>query len=174
MINISLSFLNFLEGKMNILRRIRAFLKLNNKTKLLFIEAFINLGKARYLKSIPFSKVAPSLGKEMKETTFSPVTSNNEDIANISKAIHIMSRYTFWESQCLVRAIAGMKMLEKRKIESTLYLGTAKDENGQLIAHAWLRSGSLYISGAEVMNQFTIVAKFAKEIGPNKLGRKGV
>ena len=52
-----------------------------------------------------------------------------------------MSRYTFWESQCLVKAIAGMKMLEKRNIESTLYLGTAKDEKGELIAHAWLRSG---------------------------------
>ena len=52
-----------------------------------------------------------------------------------------MSKYTFWESQCLVKAIAGMKMLERRQIESTLYLGTAKDELGKLIAHAWLRSG---------------------------------
>lgn len=159
---------------MNILRGIHAFLRLNNKTKLLFIEAFINLGMARYLKSIPFSKVAPSLGEQMKETSLSPITSNKEDIANISKAIRIMSRYTLWESQCLVKAIAGMRMLEKRKIESTLYLGTAKDENGELIAHAWLRSGSIYISGAEVMDRFTVVAKFAKEIRPNKLDKKGV
>ena len=62
-----------------------------------------------------------------------------------------MSRYTFWESQCLVKAIAAMKMLERRQIESTLYLGTAKDENGKLIAHAWLRSGPFYITGAEGM-----------------------
>ena len=68
------------------------------------------------------------------------------------------------ESECLVKAIAGMKMLEKRNIESTLYLGTAKDENGELIAHAWLRSGPFYISGAEVMERFTVVAKFAKEM----------
>ena len=68
-------------------------------------------------------------------------------LSNISQAIHIMSRYTFWESQCLVKAIAAMKMLERRQIESTLYLGTAKDENGKLIAHAWLRSGPFYING---------------------------
>ena len=43
-----------------------------------------------------------------------------------------MSRYTFWESQCLVKAIAGMKMLERRHIESTLYLGTAKDETWEI------------------------------------------
>lgn len=56
-----------------------------------------------------------------------------------------MSRYTFWESQCLVKAIAGMKNARKRHIESTLYLGTAKDNHGELIAHAWLRSGSFML-----------------------------
>ena len=80
-----------------------------------------------------------------------------------------MSRHTLWESQCLVKAIAGMKMLEKRNIESTLYLGMAKDEKGKLIAHAWLRSGAIYVSGAEVMERFTVVAKFAKEPSGNKL-----
>jgi hypothetical protein len=148
---------------MNVLRKVQTFLKLNMKTKLLLIEAFIHLGRARYLKSIPFSKVVPSLGEQMKETSFTQNSSNKEDLASISQAIHIMSRYTFWESECLVKAIAGMKMLEKRNIESTLYLGTAKDKNEELIAHAWLRSGPFYISGAEVMERFTVVAKFAKE-----------
>ena len=74
-----------------------------------------------------------------------------------------MSRHTFWESQCLVKAIAAMKMLERRQIESTLYLGTAKDENGNLIAHAWLRSGPFYITGVEAMEKFTVVSKFAKK-----------
>lgn len=143
------------------------------KMKLLLIESFCHLGRARYLKSIPFSKVAPSLGKQMKETTFTLNASNKEELACISKAIDIASHYTFWESQCLVKAIAGMKMLEKRKIESTLYLGTAKDEKGELIAHAWLRSGPFYISGAEVMGRFTTVAKFAKEIGGNELEKDG-
>lgn len=152
---------------MKILIKAQTFLKLNRKTKLLLIEAFIQLGWARYLKSIPFSKVVPNLGEQMKETSFTLVTSNKENLASVSKAIQIMSGYTFWESQCLVKAIAGMKMLEKRNIESTLYLGTAKDDNGDLIAHAWLRSGPIYISGAEVMERFTVVAKFAKEPNPN-------
>ncbi|MFE4706036.1 lasso peptide biosynthesis B2 protein [Peribacillus simplex] len=153
---------------MNVLRKVRSFIKLNMETKLLLIEAFIYLGRARFLKGMPFSKVAPLLGDQMKETSSNPDFFNREVLASISKAIHIMSNYTFWESQCLVKAIASMKMLEKRKIESTLYLGTAKDENGELIAHAWLRSGSFYISGAEGMERFTVVAKFAKRISINK------
>ncbi|MBW7458870.1 lasso peptide biosynthesis B2 protein, partial [Paenibacillus sepulcri] len=76
--------------------------------------------------------------------------------------INTVSRHTPWESKCLVRAIAGMKMLERRRIDSTLYMGTAKDKTGQLIAHAWLRSGPVYITGAEVMNRFIVVQKFAK------------
>ena len=39
--------------------------------KLIIIEAFILLGRARILKAIPFAKVAPSLGKHMEETSFS-------------------------------------------------------------------------------------------------------
>lgn len=157
---------------MEIVKKVQAFSKLNRKTKLLLIEAFIQLGWARYLKSIPFSKVAPTLGKHMKETSYSLVSSNNENLASISRAIQIMSGYTFWESQCLVKAIAAMNMLEKRNIECTLYLGTAKDDSGDLIAHAWLRSGPFYISGSEVMERFTIVAKFAKEHNFNNLQKE--
>lgn len=147
---------------MNIIKKAQTFLRLNFKTKLLFIEAFFHLGKARYLKSLSFSKVAPTLGEQMKESSYDLNAANKETLANISRAINIMSRYTIWESQCLVKAIAGMKMLEKRKIDSTLYLGTAKDENGGLIAHAWLRSGPFYITGFEVMDRFTVVSKFSK------------
>jgi hypothetical protein len=150
---------------MNIVKKAQTFLRLNFKTKLLYIEAFLHLGRARYLKSISFSKVAPTLGEQMKESSYELIAADKEILANVSRAINIMSRYTIWESQCLVKAMAAMKMLEKRKIDSTLYLGTAKDENGGLIAHAWLRSGPFYITGAEVMNRFTVVSKFSKKNG---------
>lgn len=146
------------------IRKIKIFFSLDIPTMFLLIEAYFYLLWARILKLVPFSKVAPSLGTQMEETTFIPNQSNKATLRKISQAIQIMSRYTFWESQCLVKAIAGMKMLEKRRIESTLYLGTAKDENGKLIAHAWLRSGPFYISGLEGMEKFTIVSKFAKKL----------
>lgn len=147
---------------MKVVLKLKTFLKLDQKKKLMLIEAFLFLGWARILKILPFSKVAPSLGFLMKETSKKYHESNEDQIKNISNAIHIMSKYTLWESQCLVKAFAGMKMLEKRGIDSTLYLGTARDEKGKMIAHAWLRSGHLYISGAEGMENFTVVTMFAK------------
>ncbi|HDR7950441.1 TPA: lasso peptide biosynthesis B2 protein [Bacillus toyonensis] len=154
---------------MNIVKRLRVFLLLNMETKLLFLEAFIFLGWARVLKSITFSKVAPSLGDYMNETSVAQIQQHEDTLKEVSEAISIMSRYTFWESQCLVKAIAGMKMLQKRDIESTLYLGTAKDNSGELIAHAWLRSGSFYVTGSEGMEKFTVVGSFAKRLSENTI-----
>ncbi|MFE7060533.1 lasso peptide biosynthesis B2 protein [Sutcliffiella sp. NPDC057660] len=148
------------------MRKLKLLLEADWYTRRLLVESYLHLAWARYLKSVPFATVAPSLGTNMCETTFErPPLGDQKVLAAVSQAVHIMSKYTFWESQCLVKAMAAMKMLEKRNIESTLYLGTAKDENGKLIAHAWLRSGPFYITGAEVMNQFTVVGKFAKTMG---------
>jgi hypothetical protein len=149
---------------MTVLKRLRIFMILDMNKKLLLVETFILLGWARILKSVSFSKVTPSLGTYMKETTLNFNESNIKILKDVSEAVNIMSRYTFWESMCLVKAIAAMKMLERRKIASTIYFGTAKDETGKFIAHAWLRSGPFYITGAEGMDQFVIVSKFAKEI----------
>jgi len=137
----------------------------------LILEAFLYLGWARILKALPFSRVAPSLGNRMEETTYQRDKGNEEVMIQISRAIHIVSRHTWWESKCLVMAIAGMKMLERRKIESTLYLGTSKNGSGKMTAHAWLRSGKLYLTGADVMNQYTVVATFGKSMHSNESQR---
>jgi hypothetical protein len=155
---------------MNIGTKVRRFFLLDRKTKLLFLEAFIYLGWARLVICLPFSKIAPSLGACMHETSYTLSQTNKALLDHVSHAISVVSRHTFWESKCLVRAIAGMKMLERRHIESTLYLGTCKDETGKMIAHAWLRSGPCYITGADVMDGFTVVGKFAKTISEDRTG----
>lgn len=149
---------------MGIVNKVRSFFSLDANTMLLFLEAYMYLGWARVLLFIPFSRVAPSLGTQMEETTNHQNLLNNVTLGRVHDAIQIMSRHTFWESKCLVRAIAALKMLEKRQIESTLYLGTGRDESGKMAAHAWLRSGPFYITGADGMERYAVVGKFAKYI----------
>lgn len=147
------------------IRRVKVLFSLEAKSILLLMEAFVYLGWARLKMCLPFAKLASWLGEPRQETAFAPLSSELATVRRVSEAIHLMSRYTPWESKCIVRAIAGMKMLERRGIESTLYLGTSKeDNNGALSAHAWLRSGSYYITGADVMKQYTVVAVFAKKM----------
>ena len=144
---------------MSLIKKGITFLKY--KDKMILMEAYLLLAWARYKKTTQFSKMAPALGNHMHETK-QELTTNQKAIAKkISSALYLMSQYAFWESECLVKAIAGMKMLERRGIESTLYLGTAKDETG-LVAHAWLRSGNYIVSGKDGNHKFTVVATFAK------------
>lgn len=152
------------------MQKVKIFFSFDTKMKSLLIEAFFLLAWARILKFFPFVKISQSFGERMNETTFHLNDQNIIIIRNISMAVNTMCRYTFWESKCLVKAIAAMKMLERRKIESTLYLGTGKDQNGKFIAHAWLRSGPFYISGYEGMENFTVVATFAKKISESLQG----
>ncbi|MCD7033163.1 lasso peptide biosynthesis B2 protein [Metabacillus sp. GX 13764] len=130
--------------------------------KILF-EAYIYLAWGRLLKMMKFSKVVPMLGVHMAETSEQASAEHREWVSKISFAIDCMSRYTFWESMCLVKGIAAVKMLERRKIESTLYLGTAKDSTGNMIAHAWVRSGTQYVTGKEEMKKFTVISTFANK-----------
>lgn len=143
--------------------KIIAFWRMPNKEKLIFIEAFIFLGWSRILKNIPFKKLAPLLGTHMSELPYENNLAVRDDLRAVSSAINIMSKYTFWESQCLVKAIAAMKMLNRRGIGTTLYLGISKDKDGKMIAHAWLRNGTYYISGYEEMRNFTVVSMFSTE-----------
>lgn len=147
------------------MRKLRILFSLDRRTLLLFAEAFGQLGLAKLQLLRPFAKVAESLGDKREET---PRDCGRDELATlkrISSAIGVMSRYTPWDSKCLVQAVAGMRMLERRRISSTLYLGTSKDEQGKLIAHAWLRSGPLYVSGGEVRKQFVVVEMFARKAG---------
>ena len=134
----------------------------------MYVEAYYSLGVARIQKGLPFSRVAPTLGYKMEETPLTYVPAHTEILQSISKSLETMSRYTFWESKCLVMAIAGMRMLERRGIESTLYMATKRDQEGKMKAHAWLRSGLYFVTGANGKEGYTVVGTFAKRMGDQK------
>jgi hypothetical protein len=152
---------------MKLTGKIKAFSSFDIKMRFMMVEAYILLGRARILKSQPFSKLVHILGEATEETVDTIDESDKEILRRVSFSVNLISKYTLWESMCLVKAIAASKMLEKRGIESTLYLGTAKDETGKMIAHAWLRSGPYYITGAEGKDKFTVVGRYAKKIRRN-------
>lgn len=150
---------------MRFYKKIRKFMSYPIDKKRMFVEAYFYLAWGRVFKLLPFSKVAPSLGEHMKETPFSGYTEQDLLLLRkISRAVHVMSRLTLWESQCMVKAVAAMKMLERRGIPSTLYLGSGRDEKGQMAAHAWLRSGPCILTGKEGHEKYAVVGIFGKGI----------
>ncbi|NMO95720.1 lasso peptide biosynthesis B2 protein [Paenibacillus lemnae] len=150
---------------MRLLRKARRFMTCSPAMKWMLIEAFFYLAWGRIFKLLPFAKAASSLGEHMKETPFTPASQQEMLLMRqVSKAVHTMSRVTWWESQCLVKAVAAMKMLERRGIPSTLYLGSGRDDTGHMAAHAWLRSGSYILTGKEGHEKYAVVGIFGNSI----------
>lgn len=145
-----------------LLKKIAKLFKLTWKDKLLLLEALLLTGVIRFaILFVPFNKLAKLAGKA-KEESSGVISVKEERIAKkISWTVFVVSNRTPWESKCLVRALTAQIMLSTFKIGSTLYLGVARDEQKKLIAHAWLRSGQNIVTGAQEMEGFTEVARFA-------------
>ena len=130
----------------------------------LFFQAYTALGIARLLiQAIPFSKLAPFLGKHMTESIDEVPPEKMEQARRVAWAIRRASPITPWTSDCLPQAITAKYLLRWRGIDSTLYLGATLDDARSLKAHAWLRCGSGYVTGGPGHRKFGVLATFAEE-----------
>jgi hypothetical protein len=137
------------------------FWQRNKLERRLFVEAYCFLAISRMMiLTVPFRRIAPWLGRTMAE---SPHDASQQLVLaqKISWAVQTAGRHTPWESKCLAQAIAAKMMLRRRQIPGTLYLGLAKDEQGELSAHAWLRCGDLILTGGQNLEGYTTIATFA-------------
>ena len=76
----------------------------------------------------------------------------------VAMCVNHVCNKTAWESKCLVRALTAQKLLKRKSIPSTMYLG-CKMEEGKMVAHAWLRCGRMYVTGGNGEG-YAIVDKF--------------
>lgn len=132
-----------------------------NSTKKLTILAYIF--SALYRFEIFFIKpkyLQKHWGKEGIESPENEVPWKYHYAVNVSKVVNRICSKTAWESKCLVRALTAQRLLKKKGIESTLYLGCGYDE-GKMVAHAWLRVGNLYVTGGNGEG-YAIVDKYYK------------
>jgi hypothetical protein len=143
-------------------RRLFWFRKLSWRMRMLIFASFVLMGPVRCaILLIPFRYIAPMLGKKNGSSSTDVKHETLVKAARIGWAVETVSRFTPWESKCLVRAITAQILLRGIGTPSTLYLGMAKDKSSQLIAHAWLRCGNLVLTGASESDNFRNIAQFA-------------
>ena len=143
------------------IKRINKFLfKLSIKEKFLFIEAFFLTGlmRAKILK-VPFNKLKEELGTYNTESADDVVLGDYKIARIVRNVVVTISKFTPWESLCLVQAMTVQRMLKKRGISTTIYLGVNK-ENKNMVAHAWIRCGQMFVTGGDGSGYAT-VAKFS-------------
>jgi hypothetical protein len=120
-------------------------------------EALVYLAVARAaVLALPFRVLARRLGVQCAETPATAVA--DPALRRVAAAIAAGARRAPWRAGCLEQAIAAKAMLRRRGVESTLYLGLAR---GPVAAHAWLRVGSLNVTGGQDVSRYAVVASFA-------------
>jgi hypothetical protein len=136
----------------------RNFFTLPVEEKLLFFEAVRISLKYRLLTHlVPDRWYLPKLGTFHKESNDILSPGQHLIVKQVYKAVRRSSLYLPFKEKCLIESIVAKKMLKNRGIESTLYLGVAYDDWENLVAHSWLRSGSLIITGKRGKDKFTAV-----------------
>lgn len=132
---------------------------------LLLIEAGAWLGAARLaVLTLPFRWVMRACGAHMAESTRTLTEPEALQRERVAWAVNTMRLFTPWDSNCLAQAITAARMLQRRGVATTTYLGLTRGDEKPLDAHAWLRCGDAIITGDQQLDTYTQVASFATTI----------
>lgn len=131
-----------------------------NEHKSVTLQAWIYSAFYRFqIVSRKVRSIKKHWGIEGEESSLEVTPQQYRYAKKVSYAVSQVCSKTKWESKCLVRALTAQKLLKKKKIGTTLYLGCKYDENGKMVAHAWLRCGQAYVTGGNGEG-YAVVDKF--------------
>jgi len=146
------------------MRRLYLFWRMSSVHKRLLFEAACGLCWYKVtLYVLPFRWIAPRLGRPMASLP-AEVSPEQIVVANrVAWAVQIAGRRLPWHSRCLVRAVTAKRMLQRRGLSSTLYLGALRKNQTEVGTHAWLRFGDCLLVGGHAASDHTVLATFAEE-----------
>lgn len=130
------------------MNKIVQFFRLSSQVKIMMLEAAVYSARYRYqILHKPFSEIAPGIGTFQYETEKVKIT--DQALEDTSWAVHAACKRVQWDSKCLDQALASKKILNKRGYPCTLYMGLRMNEKHEMVAHAWLRCGTSWVSGGD-------------------------
>lgn len=134
------------------------------RERALLLSVFMALTVSRVaLLVVPFRRLARMLGPADIESPTEVGQAALAEANRLAWAIRVLSRRTPWARTCFPQALAGLALLRRHRVPSTLYLGVAlRPDRSGLEAHAWLRCGTLYVTGGHGHHHYGIVARFGE------------
>lgn len=114
----------------------------------------------------PFSKLSPKIGTLGQETPWD--ARRDPVVTEVRGMVEAVSKRMPWNCNCLTQALTAKKMLSRRNFPSTLYMGVASGESGEMEAHAWLRYGNMYITGRAGADKFTVTTVYGENTDTEK------
>ena len=113
--------------------------------------------------SLELGVIAPAatvrrLGALSDDPEESPDEAQLREAERIGRAIAAVARTLPWQPSCLRQALAGQRMLQRRRIGCRLHLGVMSLSTPG--AHAWVTVGGHAVVGGAGLERFVPLAKF--------------
>lgn len=140
------------------IRRVIDFLRYNGE-KWMTITVYAYVAYYRLcILLLPMTRIEKMMGirGEESEAEIRPETIKLAKLVGFH--VNRVTEHLPLKRKCFVRSLTARKLLMKRGVNSTLYMGVGL-EDGKMIAHAWLRCGQLYVTGGNG-NGYSTVARF--------------
>lgn len=80
-------------------------------------------------------------------------------VRSLRRKLSLGVRWLPWHPKCLPQSVTGRLILSASGYASNLFLGV-KDDGNALAAHAWLKSGDMFVCGKSEAVDFGVVAEF--------------
>ena len=153
---------------------ISRFLAAPAGTKLMAFEAAFELMLARLNTLRPARRFTGALGQHEGQ----PLAADDqqqERAASIGHVVELTARVMPFRAVCLQQAIALRRMLRRRNIPATVFLGVMPDTGGgipdsppiaggelPMSAHAWVKSGDRIVNGKIAgLNRYVVLGQFS-------------
>lgn len=137
------------------LRRWRSLMRLTPGRRALFAEALVNLSHAWFLvRTRPFDSWSHRLGTSMAADAAPAAYPPMPVLRDVRWAARKVNRMFGGRFTCLMMAMAGKAMLNRRHVPNDLVLGVrlqrdASSAANPIAAHAWLCVGDIVLLGDE-------------------------
>lgn len=129
-----------------VVKKIYTFTRYNHHKLMSFAILVLSAYYRFIVLILPKAVLQKKMGKPNEESVDKIPMWSYKEVATISRLVNRICDSTPWESKCLVRALIAKRLLLHKKISSTIYLGVGK-EGEKMKAHAWLRSGEMFVTG---------------------------
>ena len=129
--------------------KLGTLLALDRRDRVATFEALFALAVAQVLvRIVPPRKWRDRFGPSSSLSASGAIGKDQlEPARRVRFAIARAARNLPTDPNCLPQALAARRMLERRGIESSLFIGAERDEQGKAHFHAWLKVGSEWVTG---------------------------
>lgn len=117
---------------------------------------------ALVIKFVPFRHIAPRLGAKGAVSPFSISAEDRQKVHQVSWAVRRVAEAVPGGKNCFAQAAACKLLLGRMGVGTTMYFGVSfREDPSEAKAHAWLRSGKIYVVGGDGSMEYSVVASFA-------------